>query len=139
MPYLNRLTDRDLAALLPQIIKAIEKLAPTDEMWGDDIRLGGLDLLSRRHIREGMDLCVTTIEQRWGNDYQKRLEYLLRYGAHAKEVLPELRKKRPTSDNEAKTFDKFVAKIEASTNTLVLVDLKEFTAKASANGDASNN
>ena len=83
--------------MLPEIIKAIEEMAPSDEMFADGIRTAGLDLLSRLHIREGMELCVSTIERRWGNDFQKRLEYLKRYGVHAKEVLPQLRKKRPES------------------------------------------
>ena len=98
--YYDKLSERDLAALLPAIIKAIEKMAPSDEMFADVIRLAGLDLLSRLHIREGMDLCVSTIEWRWGNGYQKRLEYLKRYGAHAKEVLPALRNKRPAKSGE---------------------------------------
>ena len=89
--YLSQLTDRDLVVMLPDIIKAIEEMAPSNEMLADGIRPAGLDLLSRLHIREGMDLCVSTIELRWGNDVQKRLEYLKRYGVHAKEVLPQLR------------------------------------------------
>jgi hypothetical protein len=84
----RKLTPDDVAAVLPAIIPAIERMAPGDEMFGDDVRLAGLDLLSRLHIREGMDLCVATIESRWGNDCQKRLEYLTRYGVHAKGVLP---------------------------------------------------
>ena len=125
--------------LLPSIITAIEKLAPSDEMFADEIRLAGLDLLSRKHICEGMALCVSTIEWRWGNEYQKRLEYLLRYGAHAKEVLPQLRKKRPNSENEAKIIDKYIADIEASTNAPPLVSLQYFIAKASAGDDAVAN
>ena len=54
-PYLNQLTDRDLAVMLPEIVKAIEEMAPSDEMFADGIRTAGLDLLSRLHIREGMD------------------------------------------------------------------------------------
>ncbi len=91
VPVLNRLSDRELAPLLPDLVSAIETLAPSNEMWGDEIRQAGLDILSRRHIREGMDLCVSTIERRWGNDYQKRLELLMRYGKNAQEVLPRLR------------------------------------------------
>ncbi len=130
-PYLQKLTDRDLAVLLPAIVKAIEIMAPTDEMWGDDIRTAGLDLLSQRHIREGMDLCVSTFQWRWGLQWQKRMEYLLRYGTHAKAVLPELRKKRPNSANEAKIFDKYITDIEASTNAPTLTSLKDFIARAS--------
>ena len=54
-PYLDQLTDRDLAVMLPAIVKAIEEMAPSDEMFADGIRTAGLDLLSRLHIREGMD------------------------------------------------------------------------------------
>ena len=129
--YLDKLTDKDLAVMLPDIIQAIETMAPSDEMFADSIRLAGLDLLSRRHIREGMDLCVSTIEWRWGNDYRKRMEYLKRYGAHAKEVLPQLRDKRSTKHADGvKNIDKVIAEIEASADRPTLVSLKEFISKA---------
>jgi hypothetical protein len=131
IPALGKLNDRELAPLLPDLVSAIETLAPSNEMWGDEIRQAGLDILSRRHIREGMDLCVSTIERRWGNDYQKRLEFLMRYGKNAKEVLPELRKKRPPNDPKAvKNIDKAIAAIEASTDEPKLVSLKDFIANA---------
>ncbi len=136
-PYLNQLTDRDLAVMLPLIVTAIEKMAPSDEMFADGIRTAGLDLLSRLHIREGLDLCVSTIEFRWGNDVQKRLEYLKRYGVHAKEVLPQLRKKRPESADGAKAFDKCIVDIEASKYAPTVVSLKDFIARASASGAVS--
>ena len=105
-----------------------------------EIGLAGLDLLSRLHIREGMDLCVSSIEWRWGNDYQKRLEYLKRYGGRAKEVLPELRKKRPAEYADgAKNIDKAIADIEASTDSPTVVSLKDFIAHAAAGGDTSKN
>ena len=77
------------------IVKAIQQLAPSNEMFGDDIRLAGLDLVSRLHLREGMPLCLSVVElNRWGSGrrLQKGMECLARYGTHAKEVLPELRK-----------------------------------------------
>jgi hypothetical protein len=132
IPYFDLLTDQDLAVMLPDIVKAVENTAPSNEMFADGIRQGGLDLLSRKHIREGMTLCVSTIEPRWGNDYKKRLEYLLRYGVHAREVLPELRKKRPDDRVAAAEFNKFVADIESSTDKPVLVSMKDFIANASA-------
>jgi hypothetical protein len=134
IPVLNKLSDRELALILPDLIKAIEILAPTNEMFGDGIRQAGLDILSRRHIREGMDLCVSTIEWRWGNEYQMRLEYLMRYGRHAREVLPELRKKRPAHYEEgAKNIDKAIAQIEGLTEEPKLVSLKDFIANAKKN------
>ena len=68
-----------------------------NEMFGDGIRLAGLDLVTRLHIREGMPLCVSVIEpNRWGGGKRlpKCLECLVRYGTHAREVLPQLREIR---------------------------------------------
>ena len=131
---LGKLDDRDLAPLLPDLINAIENLAPTNEMWADDIRKAGLDILSRHHIREGMTLCVSTIGWRWGLQWQNRLEYLKRYGACAKEMVPLLRQKLPEkpSPEVTKAFDKCIADIEASTDTPKLVTVKQFIAQASA-------
>lgn len=139
VPYLQKLTDQDLAVLLPAIVKAIETTAPSDEMFVDGIRVGGLDLLSRLHIREGMGLCVSTIEtDRWGNDLQKRLEFLARYGAYAQAVLPQLRNKRPSETSDAsKAIDACIAEIEVSKNAPPLVSLKDFIAKAKAGKPAT--
>ncbi len=137
--YLNHLSNRDLAALLPEIIKAIKQQAPSDEMFADGIRTAGLDLLSRLHIREGMDLCVSTLEWRWGVEYQPRLKFLLRYGTNAKQFVPQLRQKHPDWPEGAKAIDKCIADIEASKETPTLIALKDFIANASANGDASTN
>jgi len=135
----NKLTDEDVVALLPDIVKAIKKLAPSNEMFADDVRLSGLDLLSRLHIREGMELCVTVIEpNRWGekNRTQSCLDSLKRYGTHAKSMLPKLQETRTyltkvkrVSPEHLKQFDQGVAAIEASTATPTLVSLAEFKAR----------
>jgi HEAT repeat protein len=132
----KNLTDEDLVALLPAIVKAIEKIAPSNEMFADGVRLAGLDLLSRLGIREGMDLCVSVIEpSRWGEDDRTTncLKYLARYGTHAKPLLPkvqELRaylanvKKRPAK--KLAEVDALIAAIESATATPTLVNLADF-------------
>ncbi len=136
------LTDAELVELLPSIVKAVEKLAPSNEMFADGIRLAGLDLLSRLHIREGMALCVAVMEpERWGEKSRTKdcLTYLARYGAHAKPLLPELRKaraylasvKKVSADHLAE-FDKLVAAVESGTATPTLVSLAEFKARPAA-------
>jgi len=140
----GKLTDSDLVKLLPAIIKAIQQLAPSNEMFGDGIRLAGLDLVSRLHIREGMPLCVSVMEvDRWGAEKRmpKCLEYLGRYGTHAKEVLPQLReirrnlvtteRKKEQSDG-VKLLDASIAAIEASTASPTMLHLKEFMAHPSS-------
>ena len=126
----GKLTDRDLAVLLPSILKASEKLAPSGEMFAEGIRVAGLDLLTRRHIREGMLVCVSMSAPKWGSQLVKSMEYLKRYGVHAKEVLPQLQEMRGKYAANAKTelalIDKTMADIEASTQAPQLVSLKDF-------------
>lgn len=140
----GKLTERDIAKLLPDIIKATQKLAPSNEMFADGIRLAGLDLLSRLHIREGMPLCVSVIEPaRWGSNRRmvKCLESLRRYGVHAKEVLPQLKEMRQSmagkKDENMVLLDKTIAEIEASQEAPTLVSVKEFAARSNVAG-ASN-
>jgi HEAT repeat protein len=134
----GKLTDRDAVALMPAILKAIQQLAPSNEMFGDGIRLAGLDLVSRLHVREGMPLCISVIElDRWGSGKRlpKCLEYLGRYGVHAKEILPQLQemrqnfvktdRKREQSD-EVKLLDKAMAEIAASKAEPKVLGLDEF-------------
>ena len=136
-PLYGKLTDADLVVLLPDIVAAVEELAPTNEMFGDGVRLAGLDLLSRLRIREGLPLCVSLIEPaRWGegNRLPKCLACLVRYGAHAKAVLPQLREVRAVAAakrgakavEHVKLIDQTIAKIEAAADTPPLVDLRDF-------------
>jgi len=131
-----KLTDADLVALLPDIVKAVQPLAPSNEMFADGVRLAGLDLLSRLGIREGMALCVAVIEpERWGerNRTKPCLTYLQRYGAHAKELLPKLQEvrtyfatvKKAPADTLAQ-FDQAMAAIANSAAKPTLVSAAEF-------------
>ncbi len=132
----NQLTDQDLIQLLPDITKAIERIAPSNEMFADGIRLAGLDLLSRLHIREGMALCVSVIEpDRWGEKNRTKdcLRYLQRYGSHAQSLLPRLKEIRETIATEKKGaveslkhLDEAISAIGSSTTTPTLVDIAEF-------------
>ena len=69
---------------------------------------------------------------RWGNKRRLSvcLEYLRRYGVHAKEVLPQLREmRRDMGEPSERTalLDKGIADIEASKDSPKLVALKDFT------------
>jgi len=134
----GELTDRDLVELLPAVVKSTDRLAPSNEMFGDGIRLAGLDLLSRLHIREGMPLCVSAIEpSRWGlgNRLPPCLNYLSRYGTHAKTILPQLKiirrellAFRPHVQH-VPLLDKAIAEIEAGTATPTLLSVEEFNTR----------
>ena len=138
----GKLTDEDLVALLPAIVQAVEKLAPSNEMFGDGIRLAGLDLVSRLHLREGMPLCVSVIEPgRWGTGKRlpKCLECLSRYGVHAKEVIPQLEEVRrkvletgrgKEQAEQLKLLDQCLAEIAANTDKPTILNLKDFTPRS---------
>jgi Family of unknown function (DUF6288)/HEAT repeats len=141
----GKLNDRDIVAVLPSVIEAVENLAPSNEMFADGIRLAGLDLLSRLHVREGMDLCVKVIEpERWG--FGRRLpgclEALTRYGANAQVILPKLQDIRAglvqterdkDSAETVKALDKAIAEIAASTAFPALVNAAELRAQPHSN------
>ena len=63
-------------------------------MFAAGIRLAGIDILAKHHIKEGMELCFTVMEiDKWGKG--KRVPQCLKtlgtYGAAAKPMLPRLR------------------------------------------------
>lgn len=139
---LGKLADDDLIALLPDIVRAVERPAPSGEMFADGIRLAGLDLLSRLQIREGMTLGAALIEpERWGekNRTTRCLKYLERYGANAKPLLPKLQevrtylaKVKKVSPEALAEFDKSLAAIESSTAAPTLVSVTEFRTRPAA-------
>ena len=132
------LTDADLQVLLPDILAATDKMAPSNTMFADGIRLMGLDLLSSRRITEGMALCIKVIEfGRWGAGRRVGpcLKYLSRYGAAARPALPELRTMRETlvknnrrnrNDAHIKAIDEIIAKINSSSKAPKLQTVAEF-------------
>jgi hypothetical protein len=142
-PIFGKLTDRDIAVLLPEVIQAVQKMAPSGEMFADGIRLAGLDLLSRLGIREGMELCLVVLEpDRWGSGKRlpKCLDSLTRYGTHAKAVLPQLKETRDElvrqsrgRPNEGVTrIEQAIAAIESSTASPTLIGLEDFVKKHTA-------
>ncbi len=138
----KRLTPADIAVVMPDLIPAVEQLAPSGEMFAEGARMSGLALLSSLYIREGMELSVKTVERRWGHDNKRSLEYLKRYGAAAKEVVPQLREKvvyfQQLKDNEtAKLVEAAIAEIEASTETPTLISLRDYIEKSSASTGAA--
>ncbi len=130
----GKLTDRDLVELLPAIVKAAPDAAPSNEMFADGPRLPAFDLLSKHHIREGMTMIVEALNgDRIGGDViQNCLDYLLRYGVHARETLPSWKGKDYWCNRFPERYKAKVEAIEKSTESPPLVSLQEFIEKAKA-------
>lgn len=90
----NKLSYDEIKPLLPTIHEAVVKPAPSGIMFADGIRLAGLKLLAKHHIKDGIPLCIELMEiERWNKKSRimGNLKILDSYGVAAKEVLPEMR------------------------------------------------
>jgi hypothetical protein len=138
------LSAEDAKALLPQIVAAIRKNAPSGEMFRYEIRWAGLNLLARFRIREGMGLCVDLMNEfEWGRDQNQCLKPLKKYGGAAKEVIPRLRetilalrnaiKAEPwngkTWNQDILAIEKLIKEIEADQNPAPVLSIEEFIGK----------
>ncbi len=135
----SKLEPKEVAALLPDIVEAIRKPAPSGEMFADGIRLAGLDLLAALRIREGMELAVDLMEpDRWGqgNRIPRCAAALGRYGGQAKALLPRLReiresiirkdRKEKEKNATAVALEKCITAIEAAATAPELRSLEEY-------------
>jgi hypothetical protein len=135
----RNLSFKEIKPLLPAIDRAIAEPAPSGEMFADLIRVEGLRLFAKHRIAEGIPACVhyTRYQNPWASEERtpELMKVLLRYGTHAKEVIPELAKiadyfenEEPNFPNElkvrkAKCIRDTIRAIEASTDTPKLIRL----------------
>jgi len=131
----QHLSYKDIKPLLPAIHEAIVTPAPSGIMFAAGIRLQGVAVLAKHHIREGMQLCLDVMEiDKWGK--QDRIKQCLNtlgsYGAAAKPLLPQLRQleKDLSAHKEAKNLrpliqqlGTLIKEIEKSTGTVELRSL----------------
>ncbi len=122
----------EIQPLLPAIYEAIITPAPSGEMFADGVRLAGLDLLARNHIKEGLPLCLSVMEtDRWGK--QSRITHCLkslaRYEGAAKPLLPQLRqlekelrshRELKSLESQVETLSTIIKNIESTTATVEL-------------------
>ncbi len=91
-----KLSLEEIKPLLPAILQAIIKPAPSGEMFADGIRMEGLKVLAKHHIKEGIAECVNYTTTQNPHSSQNRtpelMKILLNYGAQAKSAIPELQK-----------------------------------------------
>jgi hypothetical protein len=143
-PIYPLLSAEDAQALLPEIVAATRKNAPSGEMFRYGIRWAGLDLLARFRIREGMPLCVDMMNEfEWGRDQNQCTEPLKEYGAAAKEVIPRLQEtilalrtaievepwNGKTWNKDILAIEQLIKEIEADQNLAPVVSIEEFLGK----------
>ena len=92
----KRLSDEDLGRLMPRIVDAVREPPLSGEMFENEIRLAGLELLARRGVEEGIDIAVDYARRQnpWGSEerMEKIMAALTSYGERARRSLPALRR-----------------------------------------------
>lgn len=136
----RRLTYEEIKPLLPEILEAVRKPAPSGEMFADGVRINGLKVLAQHRIEDGMQACADYIRTQnpWASEHRTPtvLEILDLYGAAAQPIVPHLRETaamfeqgevdfpRRLSQQKAKAVREAIARIEAAQNHPELKQLK---------------
>ena len=99
-----KLSDEELEQLWPDILRAVERPAPSGEMFADGIRLAGVELMAKHHITEGMRACLDYAKNQnpWASENRmwEIMKALKSYDAAARESLPELKELMTFCRNE---------------------------------------
>ena len=113
----RNLTFEEITPLLPAILEAVEKPAPSGIMFADGIRVEGLSILATHKVAEGLPACVNYIEtqNKWASE--KRTPELIKifqtYGVHAQAVIPQLEKIAISFDEGEENFPKKLSRDKA--------------------------
>ena len=114
----KNLTFEEIQPLLPAIHAAIVNQSPSGVMFASGIRLRGLELLAKHHVREAMPLCLQIMDiHKWGKQQRisSCLKMLKTYGSATKAVLPEMKalEKALSSHREARMLAKQIVTLRA--------------------------
>ncbi len=135
----HNLSAEAIKPLLPTILQAVVKPAPSGEMFADGIRVDGLRVLAEHHVAEGMSACVDYLRTQNPWDSQVRTpeltKILVSYGGNAQGVIPKLKQVADTfaagepdfpknlSLQKAVAIRAAIREIETSTNRPDLIHL----------------
>lgn len=90
----HNLSYEELKPLMPSIHRAIAEPSPSGIMFSNLIRTGGLELFSKHHVSEGIELLADYARNQKLHGSMVRLgpvmEMLKNYGVHAQRVIPHL-------------------------------------------------
>lgn len=121
----------EIRPLLPAIHQAIVEPAPSGEMFADEIRVEGLQLLARHRIEEGIEACVRYSREQnpWNsqNRTPELMKILLSYGTHAKTVVPELTRLADYFEKDEPNFPANLKKQKANSVRQAIRDIEATT------------
>jgi hypothetical protein len=128
--YAN-LSFEEIRPLLPAIHRAVVEPAPSGIMFADGIRMEGLRLLAKHRVKEGIEACAkyARTQNPWASEKRtpQLMKILLGYGAHAKAVIPDLRRAADYFEKEEKNFPRNLSlqKAKAVRETIHTIEVSQ--------------
>jgi hypothetical protein len=102
-------------------------------MFDGQIQSAGLDLFSRHHVSEGIELLADYVRLQKPHGSQKHivvlLEMLKRYGAHAQRAIPRLEKAIHYFENEEQDFPRELSLQKAEMVRQTIREIQKMTDK----------
>ncbi len=127
------LSYKEIEPLLPAILDAAAKPAPSGEMFADGIRIAGLEVLAAHHIAEGIPACTDYLlnQNIWASQIRtpEILKILVSYGAHAKSAIPQLKQAAEIFDKCEGNFPKHMSIQKAADVRKAIADIEASTEK----------
>ncbi len=110
--YAN-LTFEELKPLLPAIVQATAEMPPSGIMFSAQIRMAGLELLTKHRVSEGIELLADYVRGQRPHASEKRIgrimEMLRTYGAHGKRVIGKLEAAARYFENDEPDFPRHLS------------------------------
>jgi hypothetical protein len=129
----SNLSYAELKPILPAIHRAILEKSPSGIMFDGQIQSAGLDLFSRHHVSEGIELLADYVRLQKPHGSQKHivvlLEMLKRYGAHAQRAIPRLEKAIHYFENEEQDFPRELSLQKAEMVRQTIREIQKMTDK----------
>jgi hypothetical protein len=129
----SNLSYAELKPILPAIHRAILEKSPSGIMFDGQIQTAGLDLFSRHHVSEGIELLADYVRLQKPHGSQKHivvlLEMLKRYGAHAQRAIPRLEKAIHYFENEEQDFPRELSLQKAEMVRQTIREIQKMTDK----------
>ena len=91
----NKLSEKDVQVLAPDLVTAVTFMCPADTMFGAEIRMGAFKALTKYHYKEGIDAGITFAKTQGGHGSESRTGEIMKeiesYGAAARYAVPQLK------------------------------------------------
>jgi hypothetical protein len=91
----NKLTEKDVQALAPDLVTAVKSLCPADTMFGAEIRMGAFRALTKYHYQEAIDAGIVFAKTQGGHGSESRtgeiMKEIVGYGMAARPGIPGLK------------------------------------------------